>query len=205
MSKPFVGAVTGAVLGLVGGASAWACAEAAAVSMLVICTALSAPALAQDAKPEDALARLDAFVGAWSGTAMGQPGEGTVAREYERVLGGRFIRLTNRNSYPATEKNPTGDRHEDVGYFSFDRARKQYVLRQFHVEGFVNTYVADPPAEGAARWVFTSEAIENIAPGWRARETYTFHGPDDLEEVFELAAPGKEFEVYSRSRMKRQR
>jgi hypothetical protein len=28
-------------------------------------------------------------------------------------------------------------------------------------------------------------------------------GPDELEEVFELAEPGKDFTVYSRARLKR--
>lgn len=65
-------------------------------------------------------------------------------------------------------------------------------------EGFVNQYVQD---EGStpARVVFTSEAIENIAAGCRARETYVVHGPDDIEELFELAPPGKPFDTYSRA------
>jgi len=52
---------------------------------------------------------------------------------------------------------------------------------------------------------FTTEAIENIPPGYRARETYVLHGSDEFEEVFELAKPGKEFTVYSRTRLKRVR
>jgi len=55
--------------------------------------------------------------------------------------------------------------------FSFDKARGWSVFRQFQVEGYVNQYVADAdPQRG--RVVFTSEAIENIPPGYRARETY---------------------------------
>lgn len=110
--------------------------------------------------------------------------------------------MQNRSEYPAQEKNPKGEVHEDEGFFSFDRGRKRIVFRQFHVEGFVNQYVED---EGTSsdRWVFTSEAIENIPPGWRARETYIVHGPNELEEIFELAQEGKPFQVYSRSRLKR--
>jgi hypothetical protein len=78
------------------------------------------------------------------------------------------------------------------------------VLRQFHVEGFVNQYAADLNAQ-TGKIEFTSEAIENIASGWRARETYVVLGPDDFDEVFELAEPGKPFEVYSRARLKRVR
>ena len=50
---------------------------------------------------------------------------------------------------------------------------------------------------------FTTEGIENIPAGWRARETYIFHGIDEVEEVFELAESGKPFSVYSRVRLKR--
>jgi hypothetical protein len=45
----------------------------------------------------------------------------------------------------------------------------------------------------------------HIPAGWRARETDIVHGPDEFEEVFALAAPGKEFELYSRARLKRVR
>jgi hypothetical protein len=78
------------------------------------------------------------------------------------------------------------------------------VLRQFHVEGFVNQYTADLDPK-LATLEFTSEAIENIPPGWRARETYVVLGPDEFEEIFELAGPGKPFELYSRVRLKRVR
>jgi hypothetical protein len=51
--------------------------------------------------------------------------------------------------------------------------------------------------------VFTTEAIENLPSGWRARETYVVHGTAESEEIFELAAPGKDFETYSHARLKR--
>jgi hypothetical protein len=52
---------------------------------------------------------------------------------------------------------------------------------------------------------FITEGIENIPPGWIARETYQILNPDDFVEVFELAGPGKEFEVYSENRFQRVR
>jgi hypothetical protein len=45
----------------------------------------------------------------------------------------------------------------------------------------------------------------NIPGGYRALETYTIHGLDDIEEVFELAEPGKGFTAYSRARLTRVR
>jgi vacuolar-type H+-ATPase subunit I/STV1 len=157
--------------------------------------------IAQQA-PQDNLAVLAPLIGKWTGTSEGQPGNGTVERDYERVLRSRFIRGRNRSTYPPQEKNPKGEIHEDEGLFSFDRARKQIVFRQFHVEGFVTTYVQDAEAKPGTVSL-TTESIENIPPGWRARETYRFHGPDEIEEIFELAEAGKPFAVYSRTRLKR--
>jgi hypothetical protein len=149
----------------------------------------------------DPLAPVSRLVGRWRGTSDGQPGSGSVERTYEHALG-RFIRVRNRSEYPPQPKNIKGETHEDEGLFSYDRARSRLVLRQFHTEGFVNTYLADS-GDSSRRLVFSSEAIENIPPGWRARETYVFVGNDQVEEVFELAEPGKDFEVYSRTRLER--
>ena len=168
---------------------------------LVLAIAISGPVLAQQ-PPADNLAPIAPFIGRWTGTSEGQPGKGTVERDYERALGSRFIRVRNVSIYPPQEKNPKGERHEDEGFFSFDRSRKRLLLRQFHIESFVVTYVHDFDAKPGTI-SFTSEAIENIPPGYRARETYTLTGPDELEEIFELAEPGKDFALYSRTRLKR--
>ena len=162
----------------------------------------SATQPAQPAKTADPLDGLAFMIGQWEGVGEGQPGNSTVRREYSRALNARFIRAVHRSEYPPQEKNPNGEIHEDEGFFSFDRARKRLVFRQFHVEGFVNTYVEDPEST-PTKIVFTTEAIENIPAGWRARETYMVLGPDEFEEVFELAEPGKPFELYSRTRLKR--
>ena len=83
-------------------------------------------------------------------------------------------------------------------------ARKLFVFRQFHTEGFVNTYV--PAADSDDKTlVFVSEAIENIPAGYCARETYTILSPDEFTECFEIAEPGKDFELYSEARLKRVR
>jgi hypothetical protein len=171
---------------------------------LVMAFALATSAGAQQPPPVDPFAPLAPMIGRWAGTSEGQPGNGTVERDYERVLGSRFIRVRNRSTYSPQEKNPKGETHEDEGFFSFDRSRRQLVFRQFHTEGFVNTYAQEVDAK-AATVSMLSEAIENIPLGYRARETYVFHGPDEIEEVFELAEPGKPFEVYSRTRLKRLR
>jgi hypothetical protein len=86
---------------------------------------------------------------------------------------------------------------------SHDRAAKALVLRQFHVEGFVNTYRQAANSADLGKLVFDSEAFENLGVAWKARETYEFQGSDEFTETFELAPPGKPFEVYSTTMFKR--
>jgi hypothetical protein len=126
----------------------------------------------------------------------------SVQRAYRFVLRDQFIEERNTSTYLPQEQNPTGEVHEHVSYISHDRARKRLVLRQFHVERFVIQYVQDGDS-AAGTLTFGSETTENTPPGWRARETYILNGPDEFEEVFELAQAGKPFEVYSRTRLKR--
>jgi nitrobindin-like protein len=180
-----------------------------ALAVFVVCGFLTFPGLGaamrqseQATAAADPLQPLAFLIGRWEGTSEGQPGSGTVRREYARVLNSRFIRAENQSIYAAQPKNPKGETHDHFEIFSFDRSRRRAILRQFHVEGFVNQYAADLGAQ-ANRIEFTSEAIENIPAGWHARETYVLLGPDEFEEVFELAEPGKGFDVYSRARLKR--
>lgn len=189
-----VGAITGFVTQRHGAAGA------RVIAVLVLVSLASIGAAAQT--PQDNLAALAPLLGKWTGPTEGQPGTGTSERVYERVLRSRFIRVRNTTVYPPQQKNPKGETHEEEGWFSFDRARQLMLLRQFHVEGFVATYVQDVDAKPGTL-AFTTESIENIPAGWRARETYIFHGADDVEEIFELAEAGKPFAVYSRTRLKR--
>ena len=86
---------------------------------------------------------------------------------------------------------------------SFDKGRQNFEFRQFHIEGFVNQYVMTSSSADGKTIVFTSESIENIPAGYRARETYKILGPDEFTEVFEIAEPGKDFEHYSEGHFKR--
>jgi hypothetical protein len=181
--------------------TAWA-PLAAVCGYVVLVTNVSGAMRPPPGAPLDPLQPLAFLVGRWEGSSEGQPSRGTVQREYTRILNSRFIRAQNRSVYPPQDKNPKGETHEDLGVFSFDKSRGRAVFRQFHVEGYVNQYVANADPQ-PGRVVFTSEAIENIPPGYRARETYHVLGPDEFDEIFELSEPGKPFELYSRAHLKR--
>ncbi|HEU0294212.1 MAG TPA: hypothetical protein VFR47_15845 [Anaerolineales bacterium] len=143
------------------------------------------------------------FIGSWRGSGKGQSGLSRVERTYEFVLNNKFLFVKSKSTYEPQEQNPKGEIHEEWGLISYDKAREKQVFRQFHVEGFVNQYVLDQISEDGQSIHFVTEGIENIPPGWRAREIYRILNPDEFIEVFELAGPGKEFEVYGENRFQR--
>jgi hypothetical protein len=160
-------------------------------------------ARAQAPATEDPWQPVRFMTGRWEGTSEGQPGRGKVTRTYEFVLNGRYLHERNTSVYPPPAPGQEGETHEHWTLLSYDKARRALVMRQFHQEGFVNQYVMAPRADPAAEVVFESEGFENLPSGWRARERYRVVSPDEFEETFELAGPGKPFEVYSRSRLRR--
>ncbi len=140
---------------------------------------------------------LSFLIGKWEGEGSGQAGSGKYERSYQLVLNGRFIHGRNKFTYPPQEQNSNGEVHEDWGFISYDKVRKTFVYRQFHIESFVNQYVMDYLSPNGTEMVFVSESIENIPPGWRAKETYHVISHDEFIETFELAEPDKDFEVYT--------
>jgi hypothetical protein len=157
--------------------------------LMVILIAAAAAAEAQQPKTDN-LAPLAFMLGEWEGTSRGESGEGKVRRTCQRVLNDRFIECRTTVTYAK-------EVHNDVGYYSYDKAAKKLRLRQFHGEGFMNSYLEGEPL------VFTTTEIENIPSGWRARETYERVNEDEWRERFELAQPGKDFATYTSSTLKR--
>jgi hypothetical protein len=184
---------------------------ASLVTLLLVSSVLRAPAVAQSTTPSATATKADpwqpvrSLVGKWDGEASGQPGTGKSEREYRFTLKDRYIQITSTSTYPPQEKNPKGEIHEDVGFFSYDKIAQKLVLRQFHVEGFVNHYVLESISEDGRTLVFVTAAIENIPTGWRGRETYRIVSDDEFIETFALAEPGREFATYSETRFRRKR
>lgn len=166
---------------------------------------LLAPALAtaQITRQDSVWLPFKPLTGQWAGESDGQPGKGKYERTYELVLNKKFIEVRNKSTYPPSANNPKGEVHEDYGFISYDKSRKTFVLRQFHIEGFVNQYKIESISPDRKTIVFISESIENIPAGYRAKETYHIINDNEFTETFELAEPGKDFEVYSKAVLKR--
>jgi hypothetical protein len=143
------------------------------------------------------------LLGRWEGAVQGESGNGTVVRSYEFTLANRFIEERNVSTYPAQAKNRKGEVHEHRGFLSYDRLRKRLVLRQFHPEGFVNTYVFNPAESTSTALVFDGESFENRDGGFKARETYEVYSNDEFIETVEVAEPGKRLDLDSRTRFTR--
>lgn len=159
---------------------------------------------AQLSKKDSLWLPMSFFIGNWAGDGKGEPGNGKYERSYNWVLNKKFIEVNNKSTYPPSENNKQkGEVHEDIGFISYDGIQKSFMLRQFHIEGFVNQYKLESISADGKSIVFISEALENIPPGYRARETYTIITRDEFTELFEIADPGKDFAVYSQVRLKR--
>ena len=144
------------------------------------------------------------FVGEWTGDGKGEPGNGKYERSYQWTMNKKFIEVKNKSTYPPSEANKNkGEIHEDAGFLSYDGIRKVFMLRQFHIEGFVNQYKLESVSPDKKTIVFISESIENIPQGFRARETYKVVNENEFIETFEIAEPGKDFMIYTKVRFKR--
>lgn len=160
--------------------------------------------VAQHTKRDSIWLPLNSFIGTWKGTGEGVSGKGKYERTYKYVLGKKFIEISNKTTFEPSKENPKGEVHEDVGFFSYDKNRKAFVLRQFHIEGFVNQFVLQSISVDRKKMVFVTESIENIPKGYTARETYIFVSENEIEELFEIAEPNKEFVLYSKATLIRE-
>ena len=170
---------------------------------LFICWLFPFIAAAQNTVKVDPWIPFKSFIGEWNGQGGGEPGTGTYERNYNFILNNKFIEVRNKSTYPPTASNAKGEIHEDLGYISYDRNKKTFRLRQFHIEGFVNQYLLDSISPDQKTIIFVTESIENIPAGWKAKENYRILSEKELEETFELAEPGKGYEVYSKVLLKK--
>jgi hypothetical protein len=173
--------------------------------LFFIAVLLPALVMAQADKKKDIWEPFKFFVGEWEGKGEGKSGISMVEKNFQFIMNGKYLHLRTRAVFEPQEKNPEGEVHEDWGFFSYDRSRKKFVFRQFHIEGFINQYVLESISDEGKTLVFDSEQFENVPPGWKARITYKIVAADTLEESFDLATTGKDLQCYIRNVLKRKK
>ena len=113
-------------------------------------------------------------------------------RHYEFIFNDQFLVGRHASIRLPQELSPKGDYHRELSVYSFDSERDTIVLRQFIIEGYVLQYACETEP---MRFVCVTENVEN-GTGMAARMTLEFESPYRFSEVFELADPGKELQVY---------
>ncbi len=66
----------------------------------------------------------------------------------------------------------------------------------------MNEYTLESASADGKALEFVTKRIENLS-GFRAKKVYRILSVDEIEETFLLAAPGKDFELYTTSRLTR--
>jgi hypothetical protein len=171
--------------------------------IIILLVTIISVAYTQTTKTDSLWSPFKAFTGEWIGKGEGEPGKGYYTASFSFVLGKKYLEIKNRSVYPPKTKEAKEEVHEDIGYISYDYTRKKFVLRQFHIEGFVNQYILESISSDGKTMVFITEQIENIPAGWKAKETFQWIGENEFTETFELAEPGKDFMLYTKTVFKR--
>ena len=168
--------------------------------LLVFIIILPSLVIAQPQEKDDIWASFRFLEGKWIDE---KPGVSKVTQVYEFMFNEKYLQMRTRAVFEPTEKMPKGDVHEDLGIFSYDQARKTFVFRQFHVEGFVIEYVLEKRDEKTEELTFISEMIENAPPGTKAKEIFMFINKDEIEQSFHVAWPEQDYVCFALNKLKR--
>lgn len=173
--------------------------------LAVLVVLMSGLLFAQTGQEKDPWELLRFLEGRWAGQGEGMSGHSELTQDYHFILNGQFLQMKTRAVFKPQEKNPKGEIHEDMGLFSYDRARKKFIMRGFYVEGFVNRYVLGRVSEDGKTFIFETEDVENGPPGTKAKLEFKRMGAGELEQSFYVAFPGSEYSCFSVNKLKKQR
>lgn len=147
----------------------------------------------------NALEDFSFLIGNWQGVESGVPGNGIGFRTYSWELNKNYIMLKNASHFPKSDKKPIGEVHRDIGIISYNSNDSSIVLREFHVEGFVNIYLFDQSISNDSTFIFITREIENNPGNWVARSTLRKRSDKEFWEIFEIATDGKNFKELLRN------
>lgn len=146
---------------------------------------------------ENPLERISFIIGDWIGTGSGFGNETSIIEsKFQYVMDKKYIEVINNSRFEPTEKNPEGEIHIDKGFISFDKIRKVIVFRQFNIEGYINQYILNDVLSTETTLIFETEIIENFMPGGKARWTINKINENEIETIFDVYFPGKDYTCF---------
>lgn len=150
-------------------------------------------------KPFD---RIGFILGDWSGTGSGfGNNKSKINSSFQLVMDGKYVEVVNESRFDPTEKNPKEEHHLDKGFISFDKSRKLLIFRQFNNEGYFNQYILNDSLSTDQTLVFQTEAIENFMPGGKAKWTIRKISENEIETVFDVSFPGRDYACFGTNRL----
>ncbi len=173
------------------------------IAVFFIAILLPSVLVAQEEKKPDVWEPFKYFAGSWTGTGDSKSVKAKLEGGFKFIFNGKFLQMKGVSEFEPQGNKPKGEKHEDIGYISYDGIRGKFVLRQFMGEGIVTQYILDTLSSDGKTFVFLSESMENVPPGFIAKVTYRILNQNEFLWIFELAAPGKELECYSTNHLKR--
>ena len=150
---------------------------------LSLCIPLTATAQLDPASADNPLHHLRVLEGSWSGELEGTLGAATGQRRYRFILRDRFLFMVHDRD-PQSPAPPADDAHDEWSIFSYDPERNAIMLREFLVEGFVNTYRCELDLE-PKRLTCESDTASNES-GVILKLRYEFTDLDHFIEMFEI-------------------
>jgi hypothetical protein len=128
--------------------------------------------------------------GEWTAEGGGQPGQASAGGfRFQPELDGKILLRTNRSEYPASANRPAIV-HKDLMVIYPGAEGKPARADYWDNEGHVIRYTVTADGKSA---VFLSDAD---AAGPRFRLTYAVTDAKTLSIKFEMAQPGKDFQIY---------
>lgn len=148
--------------------------------------------------------RLNFLLGTWEGEGTGFGNEkSAVHSEFNLVIGDQFIEVSNQSWFEPSGDNQEGEIHLDRGYISYDKTRDKIIFRQFHIEGYVNTYVLVDSLSSPDILVFRTESIENFMPGGKAQWTIRKTDETHIVTIFDVSFSGAGYTCFGTNRLQK--
>ncbi|OFX89204.1 MAG: hypothetical protein A2W99_01575 [Bacteroidetes bacterium GWF2_33_16] len=149
--------------------------------------------------------RFNFIIGYWNGSGTGfGNSKSEIVASYNFVLDGKYIEVNHHSEFTPTPKKPEGEIHDDWGIISFDKHNGKYIYRQFNNEGYYNQYVLNDSLSNDNLLIFETELMENFVIGSKAKFTIKRINEMEMETIFELYFPGKEYATYGKNKLIRQ-